>query len=123
MLVYNSTTGIEAALRARQVVVAARVYYAGRGFTRDVERLEDYDAILEAALTAGPAGPESLEYARRFAHLLLFRFLHDVPVVKQRPGTLPLMRASEVPLTVPGSGSEFDQLLSRLLSRQPLVRM
>jgi hypothetical protein len=123
VLVYNSTTGIEAALRARQVVVAARVYYAGRGFTHDVKRTDEYGAILETALTAGPSRPEAIESARRFASLLLFRFLHDVPVIHQRPGRLPLLKPAEVPLAAPGSLSDFDRVLDRLLSGQPLVRM
>jgi hypothetical protein len=122
VLVYNSTTGLEAALRARQVIVAARVYYAGRGFTHDVHARDAYGPLLELALRSGPLDPVSLDLARRFANMLLFEFLHDVPVVKQRPGTLPLLDASEVPHVRPGSGSDFDELLDRMLSGQPLVR-
>jgi hypothetical protein len=123
VLVYNSTAGIEAALRGLPVVVAARVYYARRGFTRDVDRLDEYEAILDAAFRTGPLGSDALELARRFANLLLFRFLHDVPVVKQRPRTFPLLSPAEVPLAAAGSRSDFDALLGRILTREPLVRM
>lgn len=122
VLVYNSTTGLEAALRARKVVVAARVYYAGRGFTSDVGARDEYPGLLDRALAPGLLDGVSLEIARRFANMLLFRFLHDVPVVKQRPGTLPLLDPADVPQMRPGSGTEFDLLLDRLVSGQPLVR-
>jgi len=123
VLVYNSTPGMEAALRGRRVVVAASVYYAGRGFTTDVEDVEDYAATLERAFTSGPLDPPAAETARRFAYLLLFRFLHDVPVVKQRPGTFPLLSAAEVPLAAPGSGDDFDRLMYRILRGEPLVTL
>jgi hypothetical protein len=123
VLVYNSTTGIEAALRGRQVVVAARVYYARRGFTVDVERIAEYADILDRAMSSGPLDPTRVDLARRFAYLLLFRFLHDVPVVKQRPGTFPLLNVSEVPLAVPGRGNDFDRLLYRILRRKALVTL
>lgn len=121
VLVYNSTTGLEAALRGRKVVVAARVYYANRGFTLDVQRADEYPAILATALDGAGLSPVQLELARRFANLLLYRFLHDIPVVKQRPRALPLLAAHETGQVAPGSGSEFDVLLSRMLEGQPLV--
>ena len=121
VLVYNSTTGLEAALRGRTVVVAARVYYADRGFTLDVKRRADYPSILAGALDGQPLAASQIDIARRFANLLLYRFLHDIPVVKQRPRTLPLLAADEVPLVAAGADSPFDALLGRMLAGQPLV--
>lgn len=121
VMVYTSTAGLEAALYGKPVLVGARVYYADRGFTREVRDAASFgaaigDALAQATLTAGER-----ELARRFAYLLLFRFLHDVPVVKQRPRTLPLLDPAEVAELLPGARADVDALMDALLHGGPLA--
>ena len=121
VLVYTSTAGLEAALYGRPVLVAARVYYASRGFTRDVLQPDALGTHLEGALSKPRLSAAEVDLARRFAYLLLFRFLYDFPVVKQRPRSLPLLEPSEAPLVAPGQSAAFDRLVDRLLHGGPFV--
>jgi hypothetical protein len=97
------------------------VYYAGRGFTSDIDSAAAFGAQLEEAFAAGPLSRSELELARRFAYLLLFRFLHDVPVVQQRPRTLPLLDPGAVPRIAPGVDADFDALIDALINGGSLV--
>ena len=119
-LVYTSTAGLEAALRRRPVVVTARTYYRNRGFTIDVRDAADYRAQLEDAMLNRQTDVQ-LERARRFAYLLLFRYLKRIPVVHQRPGRFPILAPSEVDDLLPGRLPEFDRLLDALVAGGPFV--
>jgi hypothetical protein len=122
VLVYTSTAGLEAALYGRRVLVGARVYYAGRGFTTGAVDRESLNRSLEDAFVRPSLDDREYALARRFAYLLLFRFLHDVPVVRQRPRTLPLLQAEDVGRLVPGADAQMDHLLDALAGGGPLVR-
>jgi hypothetical protein len=121
VLVYTSTAGLEAALYGRPALVAARVYYASRGFTRDATNAEALGAQLDGALSSPRLSSAQVDLARRFAYLLLFRFLCDIPVVKQRPHSLPMLEPSEAHLVAPGQAAAFDRLMERLLHGGPFV--
>jgi len=99
------------ALRAKPVVVAGRTYYRGRGFTLDAESEADYKVQLEDAFERRPIDVSS---ARRFAHLLLFRYLHRIPVVRQRPRNLPLLDAGECDLLAPDRDPAFEHLVAAI---------
>jgi capsular polysaccharide biosynthesis protein len=122
VMVYTSTAGLEAALYGKRVLVGARVYYAGRGFTQNVGGADAIGRQLEDAFIRPNLTPDERDLARRFAYLLLFRFLHDIPVVKQRPRTLPLLAAEEAIKLAPTAG-ELDALFEGLLTGAPLARM
>ena len=121
VMVYTSTAGLEAALSGRQVLVAARVNYGRRGFTRDVDDRAALGTLLEAAFATPGLTAHQLELARRFAYLLLFRFLHDVPIVKQRPHTHPLLDSREARALLPGQSADFDSLMQSLLDGSAFV--
>ncbi len=122
VMVYTSTAGLEAALSGKQVLVAARVYYARRGFTRDVDTAVDLGTSLDQAFAAPRLTAAQRDLARRFAYLLLFRFLREVPVVKQRPHTHPLLDAAGAEALRPGRSADFDLLMDSLLHGRPFVR-
>jgi hypothetical protein len=120
-LVYTSTVGFEAAMRGSTVVLGARVYYRGRGFTIDVADQADYLPSLHTAMAAERLDAAAIERARRFAYLLLFRYLHAVPVVQHRPGRFPLWEPKEVDALRPGASPEFDRLMDAVLSGTAFV--
>jgi len=122
VMVYTSTAGLEAALYGKRVLVGARVYYAGRGFTQNVDGRQAIGPQLEGAFARPDLTSNERDLARRFAYLLLFRFLHNMPVVKQRPRALPLLAPEEAVQLAPGRG-ELDALFEGLLSGAPLARL
>ncbi|MEP6916344.1 MAG: hypothetical protein ABJC89_11895, partial [Acidobacteriota bacterium] len=105
----------------RQVLVAARVYYARRGFTLELDAPAALGTLLDTAFAAPRLTEHQHQLARRFAYLLLFRFLQDVPVVKQRPHTHPLLDPAEAGALQPGGSADFDGLMDSLLSGGPFV--
>lgn len=122
VLVYTSTTGLEAALRGKPTVVAARVYYRGRGFTSDVFKAGQYSQLLDRAMSGSFISP-TIECARRFAYLLLFRYLHQIPVVRQRPAGFPLLEPEDVDRLTPRGDEAFNQLVDAIAAGGPFVRM
>ncbi len=123
VLVYTSTAGLEAALYGKSVMTGARVYYAGRGFTREVASIDGFAPALDGMLAEPGLDDAQRALARRFAYLLLFRFLHDLPVVRQRPRDLPLLDPRDAPRVAPGGDPDFDALLDAIVSGGPLVRV
>ena len=119
-LVYTSTAGLEMALRGKPVVVAGRTSYRGRGFTLDMEDEADYLALLDDAFERRII---DRSLARRFAHLLLFRYLHRIPVVRQRPRKLPLLDGSECGLLDKGRDPAFDHLLEALVAGMHFIEI
>jgi hypothetical protein len=120
-LVYTSTIGFEAAMRGSRVVLGARVYYRGRGFTIDVADPAEYERALASAMDGAALEQASVERARRFAYLLLFRYLHRVPVVDHRPGRFPLWVPEQTAELVPGVSPQFDRFMDAILTGAPFV--
>jgi hypothetical protein len=120
-LVYTSTIGFEAAMRGRTVVLAAQVYYRGKGFTADVSDAADYARILDAAMRVERLDDESVALARRFAYLLLFRYLFKIPMVHHRPGRFPGWSAPDVDLLRPGASHRLDALMTSIRQGGPFV--
>ena len=88
VLVYTSTTGLEAACLGIPTLVAAHSHYAGRGFTREAANSAAYWAALDQVLTTPPDEGDrarSVELARRYAHLFFFRFHQHLTSVEE-PG-------------------------------------
>ena len=70
VLVYTSTTGLEAAMMGKQVIVSARTHYRGMGFTTDPATREEYwKTLLE---TPSLDKSEIMDKARRNAYTLFF---------------------------------------------------
>ncbi len=69
--VYSSTTGLEAAVGGKPVVVAGDVHYRGKGFTFDADSREGLTDLLDKLADA----PETLNpmLAARYAYLFFFR--------------------------------------------------
>ncbi len=64
MIVINSTVGFESLLYGKPVVTLGRVFYRGRGLTKDVDQLAD----LPRAVAEAVASPPDMEHFYRFLH-------------------------------------------------------
>jgi Capsule polysaccharide biosynthesis protein len=77
VLVYSSTTGLEAAVRGKPVAVAGDVHYRGKGFTLDLDAPEDMTRAIRDG--AAPPSADQVELARRYAYAYFFRLMTPVP--------------------------------------------
>ena len=81
-LVYNSTTGLEMALRGIPVVVTALPHYGRKGFTTDVDTPEQYFYALEYLLAdpkSGKLSDRQRELAWCYADIYFFRWPQPFP--------------------------------------------
>lgn len=81
VMVYSSTMGIEFALRGMKPWVAARTYYAGKGFTNDLLSKEDMYLKLNSKIFKQRLTNLELNYAERFAYIIRYRYLFSIPFI------------------------------------------
>lgn len=122
-LVYTSTAGLEMALRRKPVVVVARATFRGRGFTVDIDRASEYVEAVELAFAKRRLDEVEFALARRFAYLLFFRYLHPIPVVRQRPRRFPVLEPEDTGRIAPGADEDFDRLMHSILTGGQLIRV
>jgi hypothetical protein len=73
--VYGTTMGLEMAVRGLNVLVCGDVHFRGRGFTCDIDTLEQYLSILgNLKGFKSTLSQEQVAYARRYSHLWLMKF-------------------------------------------------
>lgn len=73
-LVYNSTIGLEMALRGKPVIVASNAHYAGTEFVYTPKNRDEYLRLLDQPL---PALPNQVMYTERYSYMFFFE--HMVP--------------------------------------------
>lgn len=118
VLVYSSTTGLEASVSGRPVVVAGEVHYRGRGFTVDLDAPEDLTRVIDEGVPS--LTPAQVELARRYAYAYFFRLMTPVPgFLRQTSYSFAEVRGEQVELG-PGSDAYLDLICDRILDGQPL---
>jgi hypothetical protein len=76
-LVYNSTAGLEMALRGLPTLVSGRPHYSEKGFTTDIEDPAHYRAAIEGRLTR--LSERQVELAWCYADVFFFGWHHPFP--------------------------------------------
>lgn len=122
VLVYTSTIGLEAAVRARPVVVAGRTHYRGRGFTLDVETKKDLDAKVAAAFSLRRLPPEKVALARRYAHLFFLELMQPFPWIVDTPRSARTLTFSRLDDLSPGKNERLDRLCRAILEGEPFLQ-
>lgn len=75
VLTYCSTTGIEAAIYGKPIIVAGAPHYRGKGFTIDVRSKAEYHEAFAKWLRGElQPPPDASELARRYFHLFFLRY-------------------------------------------------
>jgi hypothetical protein len=116
VLVYASTTGLEAAIRGKPVVVAGDVHYRGKGFTVDLERPEDLTAAIARTV---PPSQEQVKLARRYAYAYFFRLMTPIPYLRLTDFQFAQLPDDEIDLG-PGANPYLDLICESVLEGRPL---
>ena len=117
VIVYTSTLGMEFALTGKQPWVAGSAYYAGKGFTLDIQSPKHLFDLLDKNEFNQRLTGEQVELAERFAHMVRFRRLVKFPYQHQRQ-VLPPADQKELG---PGSNQIIENLCSFILTGEPLL--
>jgi hypothetical protein len=117
VLVYASTTGLEASVRGKPVVIAGDVHYRGRGFTVDLDTPEDLTRVIDEGVAAPTA--EQVELARRYAYAYFFRLMTPLPEAMEQTSHA-FARIHEDVSLKPGDDAYLDLIVDRILDGRPL---
>lgn len=83
ILVYSSTMGLEFALRGKRAWVAAKTYYAEKGFTVDIQSKAHLYELLNQKQFNLRLTEQEHTYAERLAYIVRYRRLFSFPFFKK----------------------------------------
>lgn len=123
VITYCSTTGMEAAIYGRDVMVCGAPHYRGRGFTIDVASRQEYGQMLRRwdQGELSPMPPETAETARRYFHLFYFRYHIEMGWTTsplQPPFGLTMRNLAEL---LPGKSRSVDAVCSAILEGREIL--
>ena len=119
VLVFTSTTGLEAAVRGTPVIVAGRTHYRGRGFTVDVSSPEEFEARLDQVLADPDRLRPDAELAARYAYLFFFRDPLASPGVEEHVLGLARLTIDDAADLAPGADPAIDEICDLVLGPGP----
>ena len=118
VLVYASTTGLEAAVRGKPVIIAGDMHYRGRGFTVDLDNPEDLRRVIDEGVAG--AGRRAGR-ARAPLRVRLLLPAHDAAARGARADE-PRLRQGRTTTSrsTPGDDPYLDLIVDRILDGEPL---
>jgi hypothetical protein len=117
VLVFTSTTGLEAAVRGAPVIVAGRTHYRDRGFTVDVSSPDEFVQRLDAVLADPSAFAPDRELAARYAYLFFFRNPVAAPGVEEHVLGLARITVDDLGELAPGADPAVDEICDLILGQ------
>jgi hypothetical protein len=121
-LVYCASVGLEATIAGQPVLVCGAPYYARKGFTVDVDTPEDYRRMLEGLADGNVPQPptDSATLARRFVHLMKFRYAIDMRWTNADPVKLEFA-ITDLGDLAPGRSVAVDTVCDGILHRDEIL--
>jgi len=115
VLVFSSTTGLEAAVRGVPVIVAGRTHYRDRGFTVDVSDPAEFAERLDQVLADPAAYAPDVEQVARYAYLFFFRNPVASPGVEEHVLGLARLTIDDLQDLAPGANAAVDEICALVL--------
>jgi capsular polysaccharide biosynthesis protein len=122
VLTYCSTTGIEAAIYGKPIIVAGAPHYRGKGFTIDVQPRNEYqDAFARLLQGELQPPPHASALAKRYFHLFFIRY--HIPMrwttsPLEPPFALTMKELSEL---LPGRNRAVDVVCAGILEGREIL--
>lgn len=116
VLVFSSTTGLEASMMGKPVVVTGRTHYRDKGFTLDAADPADYLSLLEKVLADPRAVQPDVALARRYAYLLFFRAPVACPGAEEHVLGLARLTVDDPAQLAPGADASLDRICDGILT-------
>jgi hypothetical protein len=120
VLVYASTTGLEAAIMGKTVLLAGKGHYRGQGFVQDVESKEQYFKLLDNLTSLTPS-KETVNLARKYAYFFFFEFMIPFNLVKERTisdgGEMTAFNFKSESELLPSKNSSLDFIIDLILDK------
>lgn len=116
-MVYTSTLGIELPLRGIRPWAAAGPYYAGKGFTLDIESAEHMIKLLDADTFDNRLSSGEVARAERMAYLIRFRGVFDFPYMPAAGE----FSAPNWAALAPGGSPILDEICAKVMNHEPFI--
>lgn len=116
-MVYTSTLGMELPLRGIRPWAAAGPYYAGKGFTLDLESRDHMCSLLDSNVFGNSLSPAEVERAERMAYLIRFRGIFDFPLMPEAGG----FSAGSWQELTPDGNRVLNTLCEKLLNHEAFI--
>jgi hypothetical protein len=122
VLAYCSTTGIEAAIAGKPVLLSGIPHYRGKGFTTDVTSVEEYNILIRQWADFGfESQPATRELARRYFHLFFLRH-HITMNWTTNPLEPPFkLKINNLSNLLPGGNASLDVVCSGILNGHEIL--
>jgi hypothetical protein len=120
--VYNTTIGLEAALRGVPVALSALAHFRAKGFTIDIESSQHYTNWLAQLPNIPPLTAEQQALARRYAYLYFFRFMIPFRFVETHAYG-PRLNYQSLNDLAPGQDAHLDRICDGILNVRPILDM
>lgn len=121
-LVYGTKMAIELPCWGMPVIVAGEAWARGKGFTRDVSSVAEYQAALDALPYKTKIDESSRTRARQYAYHFFNRRMIPVKFAKRYPRLVPF--AYEIPsldVLKPGADPGLDAICDGILTGKPFI--
>lgn len=113
--VMTSTTGLEAALNGKPVIVSGNTAYRGKGFTHDVHDEVEYWAKLDDLLREPKLGSPERKLVERYAHLFFFKLPIQFDFVTEHLRGIARINYSRPDDLAPGRSVALDRICDGIL--------
>lgn len=121
VLVFSSTTGLEAALMGKPVLVGGDTHYQSKGFTIDPLGPREYLDHLSRIIKSPRGYTPDIQLARRYAYLLFFRAAISRLDMEEHVLGLARIKAASLVFLEPGQLPELDRLCNAILCSEDLA--
>lgn len=122
VLVYGTKMSIELPCWGIPVVVAGEAWARGKGFTRDVSSLGEYESVLASLPTMQRLGQKEIECAKKYAYHLFFRRMIPVHFAKKNSYFVPFAYTMQsLDELAVGADSGLDIICEGILSGSPFI--
>jgi hypothetical protein len=118
-LVYCSIIGFEIATRGIPVVLAGEASYRNKGFTYDINSMNEFHKFNENILNLGKNPVEMVERSLRFAYYYFFKATIDFPIVGETTlngNVEPFLNFSSLEELKPGNNDSVDAICDGIIN-------
>jgi hypothetical protein len=115
------TSGLEAALHGKPVILAGEAHYGGKGFTYDGLTIATYRELLHQAVSLKSLNEEQKRLARQYAYCFFIQRQVPFPVVRDPNSSWWGFQFDKRELLLPGKDPFVDLICDRILDGKDFV--
>ena len=122
VLVYGTKTAVELSSLGQRVVIAGESWARGKGFTKDVENINEYEHLLQNINSIDKMDSRQIRLARKYAYHLFFRKMIPIKALEKissfAPYKINVKNISELKV---GHDKGLDTICNAILDKKEFI--